>query len=522
MSYPEILREAGKLVESNPDSASVLLAAIIDPNELSEAEKADCGYLSALTHSSAGKAMAEDGLIIYTLSYYKDHNVTNKLAQTYMLAAGYYKWNNDLQMTATMLNSGLDFSLEMQDSLWIFRFYYAIGNEHYSKKEYEEAILFYRQASNYENDSDIYYQIGLNYAFFGSIDSVDYYMNKAIESAMKQDEKSFVNHYRRNYADILYHRQKYKEALGLQKQVAADGGSGQVNISIALLYLAMRQPDSAQVYINIARTEFEERKKMKPEETNDLSNDNFVLALQAVVDYAKGRLVNLQPMGQKNHERWMNIKDGELMIKEKTELKSRLEQQNLALTISRQRTFLYITWGLVLLALIAVLVSVYIRRKRTRLTEAEERQEILEKLLKEATTANEKESTFFKKVLLQQLGLIKLVASTPTDHNQELLKQVTLINNKDVPVEDLLVWADLYELIDSIYDGFYTKMTSKYGNVLTEKEKQLCCLLCAGFSTKEISVISQQSVQTIYQRKTTIRQKLKMDEKEDIVDFINA
>ena len=154
--------------------------------------------------------------------------------------------------------------------------------------------------------------------------------------------------------------------------------------------------------------------------------------------------------------------------------------------------------------------------------EAEEKREVLEKLLREATTANEKDSTFFKKVLLQQLGLIKIVASTPTDHNQELLKQVSFINNKETSADDMLVWDDLYKLIDSIYDGFYSKLSLKYGSVLTEKEKQLACLLCAGFSTKEISVISQQGIQTIYQRKTTIRQKLKMDEKEDIVDFINT
>ena len=55
---------------------------------------------------------------------------------------------------------------------------------------------------------------------------------------------------------------------------------------------------------------------------------------------------------------------------------------------------------------------------------------------------------------------------------------------------------------------------------LSEKEIQLCCLLCAGFSTKEISVVTQQSVRTIYQRKTDIRHKLGMDEKEDIVAFI--
>ena len=58
--------------------------------------------------------------------------------------------------------------------------------------------------------------------------------------------------------------------------------------------------------------------------------------------------------------------------------------------------------------------------------------------------------------------------------------------------------------------------------VCWEKEIQLCCLLCAGFSTKEISVVTQQSVRTIYQRKTDIRHKLGMDEKEDIIGNISA
>jgi len=59
-----------------------------------------------------------------------------------------------------------------------------------------------------------------------------------------------------------------------------------------------------------------------------------------------------------------------------------------------------------------------------------------------------------------------------------------------------------------------------YGDILAEKDIQLCCLLTADFSTKEISVVTRQSVRTVYQRKTTIRQKLNLDEKENIVDFL--
>ncbi|MDR2916635.1 MAG: hypothetical protein LBV74_17705 [Tannerella sp.] len=396
VSYPEILREAERVMDANPDSASVLLSKIINPGELTDAEKADYGYLTASAHFSTDKAMAEDGMIIYTLSYYKEHNVADKLAQTYMLAAGYYDWNNNLQMAATMLNGGLDFSLEIQDSTWVSRFYRAIGHDRYSKKEYKEAVSFYHKAIDYESDSDIYYQVGLSYAFLGNMDSMSFYINKAIGYAIEHGEHDVVRHYRRNYADILYYNRGYKEALSVQKQIADAGGSSwTVTTSIALLYLAMRQPDSAQIYIDSARVHLEDMKKNNPGVAPDMSADNFVLALQAVVDYAEGRLINLQPMGAKNHEHWTKVRKNELLIEEKIELKNRLEQQNLLLTIARQRLLLYITWGMILLMSVAVFMFFYIRRKRTKLIEVEEKREILEKLLKEATAANEKDSAFF-------------------------------------------------------------------------------------------------------------------------------
>ena len=45
------------------------------------------------------------------------------------------------------------------------------------------------------------------------------------------------------------------------------------------------------------------------------------------------------------------------------------------------------------------------------------------------------------------------------------------------------------------------------------KDIQLCYLFKANFSTKEINMLTRQSLQTIYQRKTQIRQKLSILEK---------
>ena len=95
------------------------------------------------------------------------------------------------------------------------------------------------------------------------------------------------------------------------------------------------------------------------------------------------------------------------------------------------------------------------------------------------------------------------------------------ITNQEVNVDSLLNWNDLFNTIDYIYDGFYTSLINKYGSILNDKEIQLCCLLKANFSTKEISVVTQQSVRTVYQRKSTIRQTLQMPEAENITTFLS-
>jgi DNA-binding CsgD family transcriptional regulator len=58
--------------------------------------------------------------------------------------------------------------------------------------------------------------------------------------------------------------------------------------------------------------------------------------------------------------------------------------------------------------------------------------------------------------------------------------------------------------------------------LLNEKEIQLCCLLKANFSTKEISIVTQQGIRTVYQRKTVIRQKLGIEEKGDIAEYLST
>ena len=163
----------------------------------------------------------------------------------------------------------------------------------------------------------------------------------------------------------------------------------------------------------------------------------------------------------------------------------------------------------------------YIKRRRRLIEKKDEEAEALRKLLADALQSSGNDDRFVKKIMLQQLGIIRHAASNPTTANQQLLQRMAAIASRKVSVDYLLDWDDLYKTIDSLYDGYYTNLRSRYSDVLNEREIQLCCLLKADFSTKEISFVTQQSVRTVYQRKSSVRQKLNMEEKEDIAQFLS-
>ena len=342
-----------------------------------------------------------------------------------------------------------------------------------------------------------------------------FFTKKSIDFALAQKDTASATFFIRNQADALYMQEKYTESLALMKkmkEINPDVDLGYY-LTFADLYLMMHQPDSAQVCLNNANKLIFSNSDYNFYFT---STNNLIMAKQAVINYAQGKHIDWSKIGRYNDSICVDNQAKIKRIEEETDIRDRLEQKNLMLTINRQR-ILFALVSVLLLAVILVFIFIYYNQKK------KEKIDVLQSMLKEAMRSKDadKDDYFFKKLLLQQLGLVRLVATTPTSQNQALLKQISNIANKDIPVDELLNWNDLYHTIDSIYDNFYTQLLQKYGAVLNDREIQLCCLLCAEFSTKEISVVTQQSVRTIYQRKTNIRQKLKMDEKDDIVAFIS-
>ncbi|MGL5704483.1 MAG: tetratricopeptide repeat protein [Tannerellaceae bacterium] len=505
------IREAQRLIEINRDSTLMALAQVANPEKLPLDERMSYVFLNGLTHWQNSESMADDSLMIPALHYFKEREMMKELPHAYAMVAEYHRWNNRPDSSRSVLNDGIRYFEAKNDTTGLFRMHYEwiqISLSTYTR--YTEAIEHGKQCLELSPAAraQLYYLIGICFSRMNQKDSAGYYMEQSVEHSTVEGRKKQLSHYRRNYADLLQGIQQPEKALRLLTQNLVElQDTGW--LSLAHCYLDLGKFDSAQYYLDELRKDNRELY---------ITVQNSANATQLLLDYIHKKPLNWSKIGLYNDSLAFDEAEKKALYKEKQEQKELLTQRNLRLQIREQRMQLYLMWGLLSFVVVLIGILYVVQQKRKRMIELHEKQDVLERMLKEAMLADSERDSLARKVILRQLGFIRSVANMPTQQNQELLKCFSRIGDTHVSDNDLVVWDDLYKLIDSVYDSFYTKLLGEYESVLSEKEIQLCCLLRADFSTKEISVLTGQKMQTIYQRKTTIRQRLCLDEKIDIIE----
>lgn len=199
-----------------------------------------------------------------------------------------------------------------------------------------------------------------------------------------------------------------------------------------------------------------------------------------------------------------------------------LNNDNYELKLQRQRLWLLVAAITLLVIVSGAIVNFVLSRRKQRMIDAEERAETLERMLKDTEKAEEgrdasADSDKLKAAMLRQLGIFKTFAGTPAPQSRDALKKISTAGNGGNTIESLVDWQDFYGMIDNLYDGFHAKLIEKYPGTFNDKEQQIIVLLKAGFSTKEIGVLTEQSSATIYTRKSVIRRKLGTPENGDFI-----
>ena len=517
--FDKILDNAETVAIENPDSALYLLGTI-DPDELAvDSLKAKYHLIKASIHDSQGHLMLSDSLIKFSADYYKDKDPYRAVTSA-TLAVLYDYWVRGDRSAIDQLDS-LAKQANLPDTLAIIPL---------SKRAYWSTKLFdvagnrsaIKRLISMEGDSarqSMYnYWLYTDYLFDGQNDSALVILNDLIGQAVSS--KSSTDQFRYEYEKIgvLEELGRYSESLDLSNKFLekAQGNSIEHYIhmwkSLALFNMGNR--DNA-----IRELEKADSCASMISEAERGYYNSFTYVLHTVFDFQNTGKLRLIQVALINNRQKDNLFRTQSLQKESEQNALLIENKRLSLKVKNERQMSVIIIVILVGLLISGLSIWFALNRRRKTVEAEERAEVLQRMvdeLKAPSSSSGQDS--LRRAMLQQLGIIKMVAETPTEQNREMLRKLSSIESDTGGA--LVNWRNVYEIIDNLYSGFYTHIHDSYGEILSDKEEQIIVLMMAGFSTKEMSVITSQTMATIYTRKSTIRRKLSVPEKEDIVAFI--
>ena len=563
------VQKAEELLTVNRDSAMTILREVVRPDRLPEESKALYWFCVADIRANTMQSLSEDSMICWAAQYFRNRWLQDGEYEDYMMKAGmeeafYWWWNDDKEKAQQVLQRQQQYAAEIAEKkgehIWeviLLRISAELAMRDYDYervRDYTEALIRLgdEKAIHLDEVVRVYNGMAITYFYLGEYDKMGECFEKAI--AQTSDSAFIVNLVRRNYADLLGEIGQTERAIHMHEELAAiyrEGNSWllvESLYSLSRLWLNKGDKQRADRYMREAEELFETYRAT----ISSPSAEAGLLAHRQVLNYALRGNYQMMPLATYN----MQWQDKDYIRYRVAEAKERsmsdLREQVLRQKLAKQRQTILIV-GLVCMVLGLCLLSVYLYRRRQRLLlEKEEEIEtlkgIINKGLSDKVPSDQVPSTKeadgnVRKLMLQQLGVIKTIAGTPNEANQQLLSRLMALN--EATANALIDWQSIYQTIDLVYDGFYTRLVEKYGDkglidkvqsdkgqsdqglstkeggpVLNEKEIQLCCLLKADFSTKEINMLTRQSLQTIYQRKTQVRQKLGLEEGEDIASAV--
>lgn len=525
--YDRELDRAERLMRSNADSALSMLDAI-DPSELEvDSLRAKYHFLKAYGHMKRNRSMIGDSLISFAHNHYRGKDIAKDI-RSGMALAWYRFWVGDTPGAISMLDSiaGLP---HVPDSLMTeaLRIRVLLGTSEYQGRQ---IIPLAKRLHILENDTlrkmEAKYMLLAGYEYAGEIDSALYLVNELIDYARSRHwgDKQFL--FMVEQAQLLTESGHDGESDRLIDEIFSKAGHDNGAADMLHFQYAINALNTGDVQRAAHHLAIADSLAVKLRGDDDAYFRSYSNLLHAMIDFRQtGRikLTHINGLNNRQSERFNRMQASQWESE-----RGALHQQNRALKLkaeSEHKTVVILIVSLVGLLILAVSSWVILRR-RQRERDNEERIEALQKMVDEyrsapeATDTESKDSPALRGVMLRQLGIIKMVAETPTEQNREMLRKISSIGG-DTNGE-LVDWQQVFEMIDNLYSGFYGRLHAKYGDLLTLKEEQIIVLMAAGFSTKEISVITGQTTSTIYVRKSSIRKKLAMPEKEDIIHFLSG
>lgn len=514
------LQIVGQLMETHPDSALCLLETI-DTRRLTSEESASYALLYTQALDKNHKVIQNDSLIRIAVDYYSDQQDMLKLAEAKYYWGCYYMYKEQKEEAVKVFLDAekIALPLEAHNLLGLISYRIAILRENqFSIKQAQESFsnsaYHFHKANNLKNESITLLRKGNIFRYTKQYDSCIYYLNKALWMAQTRNDTSLLA-LTHNYKGNVYIAQGYiqsakREALEalrlLKEKVSSD-----YYILLGDVYLQENKLDSAEYFIKkyLNNTQKEE---IKPGVFTRLQKiyekKNFFY--QALL-YAKEASTLTDSM-------YRNYKKKSIL---QFEQKYRYEQlqREAALLKAKEAWLWVIVIGLGSLIMIIVALYQYVVGKRKR--------ELIKYRLRLVTFEHKLKAQECSLLLLSERDQkLKEIVQRRIEITKKIIVATTLNGRQEVDYKKILTdllalekWEEFCEGINILYDGFVEKLKKNYP-MLTDTDLKLCCLTCAGFTTKEIASFMQVMDCTVNNRRYEIMKKIEGKRKLKFKDFI--
>lgn len=383
--------------------------------------------------------------------------------------------------------------------------------------------------------------IGAVYTKIRAFDKADLYFTKALQYLPEEDDRSYgillnnLSIVARENDQMDRAFELNRKAIEVSRRAGNFRGETQSFNNMGSCFMKVGKVDSAMWYYGAAL--------QKANEFNFSSSALISLQMLAVVYDSVGDYENAYDA----HVEFKALSDSlldlekiklvtQLDIQEKFDKRlneSRLQQQQRA-SEQRKRELVY-TLVIVFIAMaliIALLLYSLQRSKSQRLKLEAEKNLLKSNSLKIEKLKLEEELEFKNKELATNVMYMIRKNELITQISEKLIKsKLTFKKENQRIIEEIIrelqsstdddIWKDFEIRFQQVHNDFYEKLNERFPN-LSANEKRLCAFLRLNMSTKEISAITYQSVNSITVARSRLRKKLALDSDENLISFLET
>ena len=518
-----ILSETENIIEQHPDSALRLLNTVLFHEDLDKRLFNKYHLLLLQAKDKSYKDIASDTVIFSVKEYYvRIKDLSNAALAAFYCGRVRHEQNNiDKAVEAYAEAENLAEKTDNHNLKGLIQANQGILHSEHSSYDkaielIKNAVVLYAKAKNHKNEIGALRITGDCFLLNNKPDSAFRYYNESLKLAvlynmpeLQSDIKQCVGIAYREQGLYEQAKKLFNEAFAFSEDSV---GQARILLNIAKMYILEEKTDSANLYLDKAlaltisdpwlkrysyllKSEMAEENKRYMEALNDYKE--YYRYTTELFDSDKNNKL-LEVQGKYDFEKLKNLQNQWI-----------IKQQKAMILLS--------------LALLAagIIIFVYYRKSvqdKRLLLETEQKIEGLQKMADNFS----KESRTFRHVLLKQFDILKKTAliKTVLSENEQIKGRKLLKKfNEIVYEQDTLDWNQLYQVMDNLKNGLYSKIRSKYPQ-WSETEFRICCFSCEpDFTDKETEIILGITLNMVRRIRSDLRKKIGMFKREGFLDF---